>query len=113
MRGVFAAHGAPIDGVYFCPFHPEHGIGEYRRESLFRKPGPGMILQAACELDIDLHKSVLIGDKVSDIDAGIAAGVGTRLLFTPTSDDDTSHDAGYFMISSLLDAVSYLNILNP
>lgn len=81
MKCRFSEHGAQIDGVYFCPYHAEHGIGEYRRESEFRKPAPGMLLQAQSELGIDLEQSILIGDKLSDMAAGRAAGVGTLLHF--------------------------------
>src|ERR1043165_5019258 len=49
MCETFRERGAPIAKVYFCPSHPEHGLGEYKRESSFRKPGPGMILQAQTE----------------------------------------------------------------
>lgn len=81
VREQFAMRGGSIDGVYFCPDHPEHGIGKYRRESNFRKPAPGMLLQAAAELGIDLENSILVGDKASDTEAGLAAGVGTLLYF--------------------------------
>ena len=83
MCGIFAVQGAAIDKVYFCPFHPEFGIGRYKVDSPFRKPGPGMILQAAQEFDVDLKNSVLVGDKESDIEAGLAAGVGCNLLYQP------------------------------
>ncbi len=79
----FRSQGAPIDRVYFSPFHPEHGIGDYKRESLLRKPNPGMILLAAEEFGLALADSVLIGDRVSDIQAGHAAGVGCNLLYAP------------------------------
>lgn len=81
MRDRFVEHGGQIDGVYFCPYHPEHGIGEYCRESEFRKPAPGMLLKAQSELGIDLELSIFIGDKPSDMAAGRAAGVGTLLHF--------------------------------
>lgn len=81
MCGAFSEVGAEIDKVYFCPTHPEYGVGEYKTDSPFRKPGPGMILQAADELGIDLAKSILVGDKETDIQAGIAAGVGCNLLY--------------------------------
>lgn len=81
MMCRFAEHGGKIDGVYFCPYHPEHGIGRYRRKSEFRKPAPGMLLQAQSELGIDLQQSILIGDKLSDMAAGRSAGVGTLLHF--------------------------------
>ena len=83
MCRVLRENGAPVAKVYFCPFHPEHGIGNYKVDSIDRKPGPGMILQAARELDIDLADSILLGDRESDIQAGTAAGVGHNLLYAP------------------------------
>jgi D-glycero-D-manno-heptose 1,7-bisphosphate phosphatase len=77
----FNEEGVGIDGVYHCPFHPEHGIGPYKADVPCRKPNPGMILQAATEHGIDLAHSVLVGDKVTDIEAGLAAGVGRRFLY--------------------------------
>lgn len=79
MNARFVVQGGCIDAVYFCPFHPEHGVGEYRRESEFRKPGPGMLLQAGREHKIDFARSIFVGDKPSDMAAGQAAGVGTLL----------------------------------
>ncbi len=76
----FKRRRAPIAGVYFCPYHPEHGVGRYRRDSPFRKPRPGMLLKAARELHIDLERSVIVGDSASDMKAGAAAGVG-RLFY--------------------------------
>jgi len=75
--------GCPIAKVYYCPFHPEFGVGEYKRESDSRKPAPGMILQAAKEFDIDLQHSVLVGDKETDVRAGLAAGIGCNVLYCP------------------------------
>jgi D-glycero-D-manno-heptose 1,7-bisphosphate phosphatase len=83
MCGVFRDEQVTIDKVYFCPFHPEHGVGQYKVNSPFRKPGPGMILQAAQDFDTDLAGSVLLGDRDTDVQAGIAAGIGTNLLFRP------------------------------
>ena len=85
MRGVFRERGAPLTAVYHCPYHPEHGVGEYRKNSDRRKPQPGMILQAAAEFDVDLEQSTLVGDKETDVRAGIAAGVGCNLLYRPGS----------------------------
>lgn len=77
----FAANGGALDAVYYCPHHPQHGIGEYRQDSEDRKPGPGMLLRAARELDIDLARSVMIGDKASDVEAGKAAGLTNLYYF--------------------------------
>jgi D-glycero-D-manno-heptose 1,7-bisphosphate phosphatase len=74
--------GVRIDGIYFCPFHPTAGIGEYRRDSPLRKPLPGMILEAAAEHQLDLPSSFAIGDRKSDVAAGHAAGCRTILVTT-------------------------------
>ena len=80
MLREFEKAGVHIAKVYFSPYHPECGIGEYKRESFCRKPNPGMILQAKREFNIDLQHSILIGDQETDIEAGINAGVGTNIL---------------------------------
>jgi D-glycero-D-manno-heptose 1,7-bisphosphate phosphatase len=62
-----------IDGVYICPHKPEDGCS-------CRKPQPGLILQAAQDLEIDLGRSMMIGDNLSDVQAGLAAGIGRIAL---------------------------------
>ena len=76
MLGEFTSRGIRIDRVYYCPYCPDNGIGNYKCDSYDRKPNPGMILKARDELGIDLSQSVLVGDKDSDIMAGQEAGVG-------------------------------------
>lgn len=68
---------AIIDRHEFCPFHPDGTAPEYAKESELRKPKPGMILQAAERLALDLSKSWVIGDAPRDIEAGKAAGCRT------------------------------------
>ncbi|MCY7315806.1 MAG: HAD family hydrolase [Rubrivivax sp.] len=86
MCSAFAEQGAAIDRVYHCPTHPTAGIGAYRVDSPMRKPGPGMLLLARDELGLDLAASTLLGDKLSDVQAGLAAGVGRNLLLgTPVA----------------------------
>ncbi len=81
MRERFVAEGAPLDAVYHCPFHPEALEARYRAEDhSWRKPRPGMILAARDDLDLDLQRSVLLGDRLVDLQAGAAAGVGTLVL---------------------------------
>ncbi|MGD8875347.1 MAG: D-glycero-beta-D-manno-heptose 1,7-bisphosphate 7-phosphatase [Gammaproteobacteria bacterium] len=80
MLGEFRRHGSKIDAVYYCPHHPLHGIGRYRRDCNCRKPAPGMILRAASEHSLDLSRSILVGDKATDIEAGRVAGVGCCIL---------------------------------
>lgn len=69
-----ATVGASIDAYYLCPHHPHHGIGPYRTECACRKPLPGMLLAAAEDLEIDLSRSWIVGDKGADVAAGLAAG---------------------------------------
>lgn len=85
MIDQFKQKGITINDVYFCPFHPTHGIGEYKRDSFDRKPNPGMILTAKNQYDINLSESILIGDKDSDIQAGEAARVGKCILHSEKS----------------------------
>lgn len=79
MIEQFKQRGITITGVYYCPYHPTHGIGEYLKDSYDRKPNPGMILKASERYSIDLKQSVLIGDKDTDIKAGQAAGIPKNL----------------------------------
>lgn len=79
VREVFARHGAPITAVYFCPHHPSKALPPWRCVCNCRKPAPGMILQAARDWNIDLSKSMMFGDKASDMQAAQAAGVGVRV----------------------------------
>ena len=84
MRAEFLAQKISLDAVYFCPYHPEHGVGDYKREHPDRKPGPGMLLRAARDLSLDLTRSILVGDRCSDIAAANAAGVAHAFLLRGT-----------------------------
>jgi D-glycero-D-manno-heptose 1,7-bisphosphate phosphatase len=109
MKAQFADAGAPLAGVYFCPHHPDDAIGAYRRDCECRKPAPGLLLQAARELKLDLARSVLFGDKASDLQAARAAGVPHRVLLgtdgvaTPSVEEGKNIATARF--ASLLDAV--------
>jgi D-glycero-D-manno-heptose 1,7-bisphosphate phosphatase len=80
------ANGARIDAFYFCPYHPQGTVAQYKKEHPFRKPKPGMLLQAAEDLDLDLSQSWMVGDALRDVDAGGAAGCRTVLLQADWSD---------------------------
>jgi D-glycero-D-manno-heptose 1,7-bisphosphate phosphatase len=80
MLNEFRQQGIEIDDVYYCPHHPVHGVGRYRRDCGCRKPAPGMFLRAAREHSLDLRRSILVGDKATDIEAGRSAGVGCCIL---------------------------------
>lgn len=75
-------HGVSIAGVYFCPHLPEATLAHYRKTCDCRKPQPGLIYRAAEELDIDLSRSAMVGDKDSDMQAALAAGIPHRFQVT-------------------------------
>lgn len=62
-----SGQGAHIDGIYYCPHHPDEGTDQYRRDCQCRKPKPGMILKAIDEYNLDLKRSFMIGDRYKDI----------------------------------------------
>ncbi len=79
---LLAEQGARVDRYYFCPHHPDGTVAAFRVACDCRKPRPGMLHKAARDLGIDLNASFLIGDKVSDLEAGAAAGCRTLLVRT-------------------------------
>jgi D-glycero-D-manno-heptose 1,7-bisphosphate phosphatase len=87
LTELLAAEGARIDAAYHCPHAAAAGCD-------CRKPKPGLLLQAAREHQIDLAKSVMIGDRQSDLRAGQAAGTGTVLLLAGPERYPTAVRAG-------------------
>lgn len=80
MVAEFAAHNVPIGKVYYCPHHPKNALPGYLQDCDCRKPKPGMLLKAIDEFDIDVGRSLMIGDKASDIQAAAAAGIARKVL---------------------------------
>lgn len=72
--------GVQIDKTYYCPHHPGGIVSQYACVCRCRKPEPGMLLSAMGEFEIDMAQSVIVGDRLSDLQAGLAAGVGNRYL---------------------------------
>ena len=75
VSDALARHGAHVDRFYYCPYHPEAAIEAYRMDHVDRKPGPGMLLRAMADWSIDRRRSLLIGDRDTDLAAAAAAGV--------------------------------------
>ncbi len=71
MKAAFVRQGARLDGIYYCPHYLFSELPEYKKDCSCRKPFPGMALQAADELNIDLPNSYMVGDKVEDILFGL------------------------------------------
>ena len=74
--------GARLDGLYVCTHHPTAGSPPHRQLCECRKPKPGLLRRAAEELGLDLSRSVMVGDKPSDVEAGQAAGAAGVLVLT-------------------------------
>ncbi|MFM0568792.1 D-glycero-beta-D-manno-heptose 1,7-bisphosphate 7-phosphatase [Paraburkholderia caledonica] len=100
MLEQFLVEGAPITQVYFCPHHPDAGIGGYKIACECRKPEPGMLLKAAAEHGIDLAASVMVGDSLTDMQAAKTAGVGTRYL-VGAPDAPEGDDEGFVRITTI------------
>jgi D-glycero-D-manno-heptose 1,7-bisphosphate phosphatase len=105
MRAMLALEGIELDGVYHCPHHPQAVIHRYRLVCSCRKPLPGLLHRAAADLDLDLEASVLVGDRLTDIEAGRAAGVSRCYIVGSSAQHDGAADAAF---PSLLDCARTL-----
>jgi D-glycero-D-manno-heptose 1,7-bisphosphate phosphatase len=101
MCQVFDSHGISISKVYYCPTHPSEGKGHFRVADFRRKPNPGMILEAQREFNVDLSRSILVGDKLSDMQAGMAAGLGVNILLQADEPSSTVAGIKYRRVTSL------------
>lgn len=100
-----------IDGIYYCPYHEDGTVEKYKRYSHDRKPSPGMIEKAVTDMkkqgiEIDLKKSILIGDKLSDIEAGINAKTGKTVLVRSGHKIDESTELPDIISDSLTEFVN-------
>jgi D,D-heptose 1,7-bisphosphate phosphatase len=89
MNRQLAERGAALDAIYFCPDIPA-GDDRTMVENHQRKPGPGMLLQAADELGLDLTASWMVGDMISDVLAGLNAGCRSIMVASGLTKDDTA-----------------------
>ena len=113
MLEKFSEHQCKIDAVYYCPDHPVHGIGKYKRDSDYRKPKPGMINRAIKDYNISATESILIGDKMSDIEAGFSAKISKLYLFDPDYENSRKSlvsDIEHTLICSLSNVFSKFGV---
>jgi D,D-heptose 1,7-bisphosphate phosphatase len=117
LQTALRQEGAYIDNFYYCPHHPTEGIEPYRQVCNCRKPAPGMLLQAARDLNIDLTRSYLVGDRFRDMEAAKKAGVkrvlvktgyGQELLQDDGSDEETEESKPDFIAADILEAVKWI-----
>lgn len=108
---LLASQGVTIDAVYCCPFHPQAEVRLYRADSPLRKPAPGMLLRAAEEQAINLASSIVVGDKLSDIAAGRAAGCRTILVRTGVAGSDVGDATPDYTVDDLPTAAATIEQL--
>ncbi len=82
LKALLADEHASLDGIYYCPHHPEFGTSKYKKACDCRKPKPGMLIRAAHEHHIKLNQSFVVGDRCIDMAAGKTAGCSTTLVLT-------------------------------
>jgi len=108
INELLRAGGARIDGFYVCPHHPVYGNGIYKQDCGCRKPKPGLLLQAAAEMNIDLTRSYMVGDMLKDIEAGKRAGAKGVLVRTGYGLNIVRTDMPAFIAEDVLEAVQWI-----
>jgi D,D-heptose 1,7-bisphosphate phosphatase len=117
LQTTLRQEGAYIDNYYYCPHHPTEGEEPYRQICDCRKPAPGMLLQAARDLNINLKNSYLVGDRFNDIEAGkkigvrgvlVKTGFGQGLLQDNGPDKVTPENKPDFIAEDILEAVRWI-----
>ena len=106
MLERFSENGVRIDETYYCPFHPQEGLGVYVIDSPDRKPNPGMFLKAQRKHDLDMSRSIAIGDRETDAEAARRAGIGQLILLSEEPKEPIPSDVT--IIRNLREAIDLL-----
>lgn len=105
MDWSLADRGIDLDGIYYCPHHPEGSVAAFTQVCDCRKPKAGMLLLAKEDLHIDMAASYMVGDKLDDMQAAINAGIGHKILVR-TGKEITAE--GEALADKVLDSLSAL-----
>ena len=105
MQSVLDLYKARFDLILYCPHHPQAKLSAYRKVCNCRKPNPGMILEAASKLNIDLSQSIMIGDHLSDLKAATNAGIKYTVLLTNGAYDEAQKAP---FVDKYLDLANYV-----
>lgn len=114
MEEDLRAKGAHLDGIYYCPHHPDVGEPPYRQKCHCRKPETGMIEEAVKDLEIDCSQSYMIGDRGADIEFGRRIGAKTILVLTGYGKGEWEYFGGQwkskpdFVAEDLFEAVQWI-----
>jgi D-glycero-D-manno-heptose 1,7-bisphosphate phosphatase len=99
---------AEIDGVFYCPHHPDGKVATYAISCNCRKPKTGLIDQACSQFGIDRQKSFLVGDKWSDMECAATAGVKGLQVLESGKSNETRHDKAIAFVPSLREAATLI-----
>lgn len=108
MKEMLIEHGAHIDAIYYCPHHPDAKIEKYKINCYCRKPKPGMLEEAEKDFNIDIKQSFMIGDKLSDVNAGKYVGCRTIMVLTGYGKYEPKNDRIDYIAQNLYSAVRYI-----
>jgi len=117
IQSALLAQGALIDRFYFCPHHPTEGNDPYRLICDCRKPEPGLLLQAAVDLNIDLARSYFIGDRLRDVETAhrvcakgvlVMTGYGQDLMQKSGPDQANELNQPDYIAQDILEAVHWI-----
>ncbi|MFP3013770.1 MAG: D-glycero-beta-D-manno-heptose 1,7-bisphosphate 7-phosphatase [Arsenophonus sp. NC-QC1-MAG3] len=113
MNWFFINRGIQLDGIYYCPHYPDTVKQKYKQICDCRKPKAGLLLKAQKQLNINMTSSYMVGDKLSDMQAGKEAHIGTNVLVT-TGKSFTEDNKKYanWIINSLVDLPNKIKISN-
>jgi D-glycero-D-manno-heptose 1,7-bisphosphate phosphatase len=101
--------GIRLSKIYSCPYHPK-GKAKFRKESIFRKPAPGMYKMAQQEFDLNLERCWVLGHNTTDILAGSRAGMGTILMSTGEGGKDGRFQVEpHVTANNMMEAVRFIN----
>lgn len=107
MKQQFARNKIQIAGIYHCPHHPQDAMEQYKLHCACRKPQPGMLLQAAKELNIDLGQSIMLGDRLSDMQAAQAAGLAGGFRFVADDKSAPLHSDDFYQSVTRFEQVQF------
>ncbi len=108
LNEMLRSEGAFIDRFYYCPHHPTEGKDPYRIACPCRKPEPGMLLEAAQDLDIDLTRSYVVGDMLKDLTVAQRVGAKGVLVRTGYGKNIVVTDKPAFIANDLREAVEWI-----
>jgi len=114
LQKQLKAHAAELDGIYYCPHHPQATVPAYRQNCLCRKPKPGLVYKAQADFDLDLNKCYVVGDRFKDIELAHNVGAKGILVLTGYGKGELEYIAPnhslrpHFVASDLYEAAEWI-----